>query len=90
MTSFPILHILANVLHPFTFLFALELLKSPNFNYLKLTIKSARFCAHPFNSLTIYFDKIYFHSSAFLIKTKPYCGGGLNFRSFFAFLNSHF
>ena len=42
------------------------------------------------NSLTIYFDKIYFHSSAFLIKTKPYCGGGLNFRSFFAFLNSHF
>ena len=42
MTRFPILHILASVLRPFAFQFALEtpkLPKSPNSNYLKLTIR---------------------------------------------------
>ena len=46
MTRFPIRHILANVLRPFAFQFALESPKSPNSNYFKHTIKSPRFCAH--------------------------------------------
>ena len=48
MTRFPILHILANVLRPFAFQFALEspkLPKSPNSN---LRAKSPRFSTHPF------------------------------------------